>query len=81
MKMCLSSAEEDKKVDPKLKQAAMTHNKMGGVVVQNLGLEGKNMIFSPFSLGTALGMLLIGAKVIPGYQKVWSKSMHCVHEQ
>jgi len=60
--MCLSSAEEDKKVDPKLKQAAMTHNKMGGVVVQNLGLEGKNMIFSPFSLGTALGMLLIGAK-------------------
>ena len=42
--------------------AAILNNKMSGVVLQNLD-QNVNMIFSGYSLGNAMGMLLLGAKV------------------
>ena len=42
--------------------AAILNNKMSGVVLQNLD-QNVNMVFSGYSLGNAMGMLLLGAKV------------------
>ena len=42
--------------------AAILNNKMSGVVLQNLD-HNINMVFSGYSLGNAMGMLLLGAKV------------------
>ena len=45
-----------------VKAAAMINNRMAGELTQNLEQD-TNLIVSGFSLGSAMGMLLLGAKV------------------
>ena len=45
-----------------VKAAAMINNKMTGKLTKNLEQD-TNLIVSGFSLGNAMGMLLLGAKV------------------
>ena len=55
-------SEESTKEEGAL-DAAILNNKMSGVMLQNLD-QNVNMVFSGYSLGNAMGMLLLGAKVL-----------------
>ena len=59
---CIVDANSNASVSKDDLAAALMNNKMSGRVVEHLD-QGVNMVFSGFSLGNAMGMLLPGAKV------------------
>ena len=63
---CVNSAKTKSGHDS---AAALMNNKMSGAILQELDQD-VNMVVSGFSLGNAMGMLLLGAKVSFGEKAI-----------